>query len=213
MIIQQVDLLRNFNCYMVLEGFKEPKVFFTALIAVVACILLLNAILVGVWIYWRSLPKFQPHENAILFAPHYNLDCAKLVYSIYEGFVYELERRNPRGTIRPVFLPSNRTVKNSEEAHKVLLSTGARLIVYGVIDEGTVEGQKVKGFKTISFTMKHRALHPLEQRAVAEDIGSALAYRAFIVKGDNSFIENDVVTNNMTEVALFFVALALTHKD
>lgn len=49
-----------------------------------------------------------------------------------------------------------------------------------------------------------------EQQAVIEDLGSALAYRAFTMKSSNSFIENDVVINNLTEVALFFVALALT---
>lgn len=193
-----------------IEGFGDSKVLLVSLIAVVACILFANAILVVLWLYWRSLPKFHPHENAILFAPHYNPECAKLVHAIYERFVYELERRNPGGTVRPFFLPPNHTVKNTEEAHKILFSTGARLIVYGDIDQGTLDGQEVKGFKSISFTLKHRTLHPLEKKAVAEDIGSALAYRAFAVKGNNSFIENDVVANNLTEVALFFVALSLT---
>lgn len=190
--------------------FFNPEALLVFLFTIMILIFIANMLLVIVWRYWRSLPKFQPYENSILFAPHYNLECAKLVQSIYEMFVFELKRRVPSEKIKTTFLPQHWAVKNSDEAHHLLIETGARLIVYGDIDQGKKDGEVIKGFKNVSFTLRHRDLREWERKAVAEDLVSALAYRAFTVKETNSFIENDVVANNLSEVALFFVALALT---
>jgi tetratricopeptide (TPR) repeat protein len=199
--------------YCTLKDFEKFKTSDTPIFLFVTLILAFvfaNTLLLAVWFYWRSLPRFQSHENAILFAPHFDSECGGLVQSIFQRFVYELRQRVPNGFISPYFLPPNQKVQNSEEAHRLLNETGARLIVYGRFDQGQQDGQEIRGFKRVSFTLKHRDLMEWEQKAVTEDLGRALAYRAFTIQTQNSFIENDVVINNLAEVALFFVALALT---
>lgn len=122
------------------ERFKEPSTSLLLLFSVIAAFVVANALLLIIWFYWRSLPRFQSHENAILFAPHYDSECGNLVQSIFERFVYELGRRVPEGTISPLFLPPNQKVQNSEEAHRLLNETGARLVVYGRFDQGQWDG-------------------------------------------------------------------------
>lgn len=184
-----------------------PFLFFSSTFVI---ILLPNLIAFLIWLYWRSMPRFQCHENAILFAPHYDPECGSLVQSIFQRFVFELGNRVPENCITPKFLLPHQKVHNSEEANRLLNETGARLVVYGLFDQGESAGGKISGFKSVSFTVKHRNLMNWEQSAVIEDLVNALAFRAFTINSANSFIEKDIVVNNLTEVALFFVALALT---
>lgn len=173
-------------------------------------IIITNVILIIFWIYWRSLPKFQPNEIGILFAPHYDSECADLVQLIFKRFIYELEDRLPENNIRPVFLPQNHKVKNDKEAIYLLEKTEARLVVFGIFERGNIKGEKISGFKKVSFIVKHRELIEGEEKPVMEDIATALAFRDFIIRESDNFIEKDIVVNNLTEVALFFVALGLT---
>lgn len=193
-----------------MESFKDPKSLFALQIAVVVSLLLANAILIILWYYWRSAPTCKPHENTILFSPHYNSECGKLVQSIFERLVYELDRRNMSDSMKAIWLSRNLKVKNSEEANLLISKTNARLIIYGMVDKGNVENEGFNGFKNISFHLRHRRLAKIEEGAVTEDLANALAYRTFTAKENNNFIDNEIVTNNLTEVTLFFISLALT---
>lgn len=179
-------------------------------ITTVIVILLTNVILIIFWIYWRALPKFQSHEIGILFAPHYDSECADLVQLIFRHFIYELEDRLPENNIRPVFLPQNHKVKNDKEAINLLEKTEARLVVFGTFEKGNIKGEKISGFKKVSFFVRHRGLKKGEETPVMEDIKTALGSRDFIIRESDNFIGKDIVVNNLTEVALFFIALGLT---
>jgi tetratricopeptide (TPR) repeat protein len=42
------------------------------------------------------------------------------------------------------------------------------------------------------------------------DLSAALAYRTFVIREKESFIDRDIVNKNITEVSLFFIAMGLT---
>jgi len=88
--------------------------------------------------------------------------------------------------------------------------TGGRLVVYGNVRRGKIKEKTVEGFTTISFCVRHRHLDQQEIMPVAQMFASALTDRSFIFQESNSFIEKSVVTANISEVARFFIAMALT---
>lgn len=171
---------------------------------------LLNILLVLCWVYWRRVPQINNNHIGILFAPHSDKECKDLVIDLYHQFALDLKKRNLNLPIKPILLPENHSVFNSEEALFKLNYSGARLIIYGKIRDGNINNEPIKGFKEIKFTVRHRPLEEIENDAVIKDLAGSLAYRKFTSSSKNSFIEKDIISENLSEVSCFFVALALT---
>lgn len=169
-----------------------------------------NFAMLCTWAYWRTLPIAPLDKIMILFAPSADPEASDLVYKLYERFRADISGRQLDSVMECQQLPEHIPVRNNQEAHVLLGKTGARLIVCGFITRGKVKGDDVEGFTSISFTVRHRSLDPQERAPVLRDLAAALAFRTFCAKDANSFIERNVVVNNISEVSLFFVALALT---
>ncbi len=169
-----------------------------------------NLAILGTWAYWRTPPTARSDKILILFAPSADPEASDLVYKLFERFRADIYARQMESVIECCHLPEHIPVRNNQEAHVLLAKTGARLIVYGIITRGKLKGVDVEGFTSISFAVRHRSLGRQEQVPVMRDLTAALAFRTFCAKDTDSFIERHVVVHNLSEVSLFFVALALT---
>jgi tetratricopeptide (TPR) repeat protein len=168
-----------------------------------------NLVFIVVWTSWRMLPMAGSDNVEILFAPVADDDCDDLVYSLYDRLIAEVATRGLAQAIKCRHLPERYVIRTAEEAHNCLMRTGARLLIYGSLARGRIRGDSIEGFKSISFTVRHRALAPNQEVPLLKDLAAGLAFRAFTAKEENSFIDKDVVMNNIGEVAVFFVGLAL----
>jgi len=145
----------------------------------------------------------------VLFAAHGEPECDDVLSTLYDQFRLDLEARSLNGLIAHSLLPQRYLIKNHAEATKILETTGARLVVYGNVQQGRIKGLQTKGFKQISFTVRHRQLNQEEILPLAKTIAGALALRAFSFNDTNSFIEKGVVAENISEVSRFFIGAAL----
>lgn len=191
----------------VVETSRSCAVFFATGALIIGII---NVGMFVTWTYWRMLPINSKETITVLFAPHADRECSELVNRLFERFRDDLRTRRLDGLLQCRHLPEHYTVRDHQDAHALLQRSGARLIVHGRLQRGQVKGEQLEGFRSISFTLRHRNLSPAEFPAVARDLGAALAFRAFCVNEKNSFIQRDVVVNNISEVSLFFIALGLT---
>lgn len=169
-----------------------------------------NLFLLALWSYWRSAPRLANSKIGILFAPSLDQECEALVNSLYEEFKRELSRRGISKKISHRLLPQHMAVNNAEDAHRLIERTGARLVIYGNVRKGKIEGEGLEGFESISFTVRHRNLAEAEVKPVLTDLANALAYRAFVSRDRNSFLDRRTLVENIGEVASFFIAMALT---
>jgi hypothetical protein len=176
---------------------------------VLSIVFLLNLLLLFIWLYWRQLPIIDSSKNWILFTPHSDLECKDLVFRLFDQFKSDIEKRKLKN-FKYKLLSENIIVENHEEAHEILVRSGARLIIYGNVQRGNVQSEKVEGFKSISFTVRHRTLYEFEKQHVMQDLTGAFAYRTFIARDKNNFFEKDLVIENISEVACFFIAMGLT---
>ncbi|MCX7010433.1 MAG: hypothetical protein NTY53_24860 [Kiritimatiellaeota bacterium] len=163
-----------------------------------------------IWAYWRTLPIASSDNIEILFAPSADPEASDLVYKIYEKFRFDISARKMGSIVKCRHLPENIHVRDNQDAHVLLVRTGARLVVYGLVGRGKLQGDQIEGFRSISFTVRHRNLAPQEHIPIAKDLAAALASRTFCAREANSFIEQDVVIGNISEVSRFFIALAVT---
>ena len=169
-----------------------------------------NLILVGTWVYCRIPPRSSNQRTLVLFAPESEPECEETIFSLYRQFENDLKNRNLAGLVSWSLLPSSRTVRNHVEADRLLCDTGGRLVIYGTVERGNIKGKPVEGFKTISFTVRGRQLQESEILPVVQTLGGAMALRSFVFQDSNSFIEKTLVVKNLSEVACFFIAVALT---
>jgi tetratricopeptide (TPR) repeat protein len=84
------------------------------------------------------------------------------------------------------------------------------LAIYGTFQKGNLNHEVIEGFRSIAFTVIHRQLKPEATPSIANHIAAALDARKFAIRDKNSFIDQDVVINNLSEVSRFFIGLALT---
>lgn len=180
---------------------------FICLILIFYCIVNFGVLLM--WTYWRSLPQIPIGKIGLIFAPHSDPECTDLIYRIFDRFKIDMEKRKLSKEITYKLLSEKQIVSDSADARKLLRNTGARLVIHGFIQQGKIKGDIVRGFKTISFTVKHRELKPYEIKPVMIDLVGAFAYRSFVINEKNSFIEKDTVIKNISEVSLFFIAMGL----
>jgi len=179
----------------------------------VSCICLLgvvNLVLFFVWIYWRTLPAVSDDKIEILFAPHADVEASDFVFKLYKKLCEDIAMRQMQHILKCRHLSENHVVRNHADAHKLVAKTGARLVIYGTVAKGKIKGDSIEGFRTISFTVRHRNLAPNERTPVIKDLAAAIAFRRFSVKDKDSFIEHDVVVTNISEVTRFFIGLGLT---
>lgn len=189
---------------------SNPKDYFSFYSYFAVAISLLNIFLLLVWTYWRSVPRLSEPEIGILFAPNSDRDCEELVFSLYEKFKQDISGRKISKRITHKLLSRDMAVNNADEANKMIALSGARLLIYGNVRKGNIDGELTEGFESISFTVRHRNLAEAEVNPVLTDMTNALIYRAFVSKDKNSFIDKRTLVNNIGEVASFFIAMALT---
>ncbi len=189
---------------------SKPEDYFTFYSYFAVVITLLNVLLLFVWAYWRSVPRLGDPEIGILFAPNSDRDCEELVFSLYEKFNQDLSRRGFSKRITHKLLSRDMAVNNADDANRMIEKSGARLLIYGNVRKGNIEGEHTEGFESISFTVRHRSLAEAEVKPVLTDMANALVYRAFVSKDKNSFIDKRTLVENIGEVASFFIAMALT---
>lgn len=171
---------------------------------------IINIIFLCVWAYWRALPSNSEDKLEILFAPHADAEASDLIYMLYKELCEDIATRQMQHIMQCRHLSENHLVRNPADSHRLLVSTGARLVIYGTVAKGKIKGNDYAGFRTISFSVRHRTLAPNETIHVAKDLAAALAFRTFCVDNNNSFIQHDVVVRNISEVSRFFIGLALT---
>lgn len=197
-------ILNKFN------SFNEVTNFRNFVFIIITAWGFLNIIVVLVWMYWRRVPKIPRTKVGIIFAPHSDPDCTNLIYKLYDQFKLDLKKRNFDSILTHRLLPQNKIVKRHDQAKQLLDSTEARLIVHGYVNQGKINDENVEGFKTISFTLRHRTLWEIEKKPVLGALAGALAYRTFTAREKNSFFEKNIVIENISEVACFFISIGLT---
>ncbi len=193
-----------------IKFFSKPEDYFTFYSYLAVVISLANVFVLFIWTYWRSVPRVAGPEIGILFAPNSDSDCEELVFSLYEQFKQDLSRRNISKRITHKLLPRDMSVNNADEANRMIELSGARLLIYGNVRKGNIDGEHTEGFESITFTVRHRSLAEAEVKPVLTDFANALIYRAFVSKDKNSFIDKRTLIDNLGEVASFFIAMALT---
>jgi tetratricopeptide (TPR) repeat protein len=171
---------------------------------------IINAVIVSLWLILRGTPQFSKSKIGIIFGPHSNKDCNDLIFKLLDQLKRELIKLNLTTHISIRLLPLNKFILNQTHAARSLDNSGARLVIYGQVNTGKIKNQIVEGFKTISFTIRHRTLAEAEKKPFLNSLANAMAYRVFISKERNSFFEKNIVTENISEVACFFISLALT---
>ncbi len=199
--------------HVILSNIKflsKPEDYFTFYSYSAVGISLANLLLLCLWAYWRSVPRLFDKNIGILFAPNSDRDCEELVFSLYEQFRQDLSKRGISKRINHKLLPRGMVVNNTAEANKMIELSGARLLIYGNVRKGNIDGEHTEGFESISFTVRHRNLAEAEVKPVLRDLANALVYRAFVSKDKNSFIDKRTLIENIGEVASFFIAMALT---
>jgi tetratricopeptide (TPR) repeat protein len=162
-----------------------------------------------IWQTWRHIPHFLNDEIGILFAPFSDSDCADLVLSMHSQLERELKQGQPIKNIRCHLIPYKIELNDHEKVTKILSNSGARVIVYGVLQKASVQGRQVEGFHKITFGMRHRALAEAEVEAVHDSISQAIHDLMFTFESDNSFIERSIVISNISEMSRYFIGLAL----
>jgi len=180
------------------------------ILAVLSAFALCNLLLMGIWFVWRLLPSVPPFRIGVFFAPYAEPECEDIIHSLYKEFQGNLAARNLSKLVTQSLIPYNYEIKSHEEAHRFLMDTGGRLLIYGQVQRGKIKGEAIEGFKNISFTVRHRGLNREEILPVAKTLAGALALRSFAFSDANSFLEKTLVIQNITEVACFFLAVALT---
>jgi len=176
----------------------------------VGSLLAFNVVIFLIWRSWRQIPRFSSNEIGILFVPFSDSDCAELVLSMHSQLKRELKQSHAINDIRYHLIPYEIDLSNYNEVTNILNRPGARVIVYGVLQKAPVKGRQLEGFHKITFGMRHRALAEKEVEAVHSSITEALRDRMFTFESANSFIERSVVVSNISEMARFFIGLALT---
>lgn len=170
----------------------------------------LNLVLFGFWLYWRSLPLIRSDDVCVLFAPRIYEADSDVLLKLHTEFTSNLAKRGLQGKIKHKVLGGSHVIHNHEDATRIVNETGARLLIFGDLKKGKKEGEEVTGFSSISFTLRHRNLNNEEIQPVIRDLAGALAYRKFVSSEKNSFVEDDMVTKNLAQVSCFFIALGLT---
>ena len=168
-----------------------------------------NLGLLGLWLFWRTVPSMPGSKHVILFAPHGHPECQDLVRELYERFCHDFDTRRLSTRFRCKWLASHWTVHDHFEAHDLLYRTGARLLIHGTVSRGKVKGAAIEGFRSVSFVVRHKPLEQTARERFAEQLASAIAFRSFAARDSESFIDKDVVSQNLGEVSSFFLALAL----
>ena len=171
---------------------------------------ILNLILVGMWAYWRTIPTSNDGKLTILFAPTSDSETSLLVCKMYRKLCDDLSARGLSNLIECKQLPENHTIRTAEDSHDILRRSGARLAIYGAFQKGKLNDEPIEGFRSIAFSVTHRQFNLNTLPAIAKHLAAALDARKFAVHEKNSFIEQDVVINNLSEVSRFFIGLALT---
>lgn len=169
---------------------------------------LLNVMALLLWYLWRRVPAASAKKIVIFFAPSAEPGAEDLVATLYDRFKAELAAREIQGLVAHEMLPHSRRISDHKEAHDLLVQTGARLVVYGRLDRGKTKARAREGFRTISFCVRHSASGE-NSGQVIRSMAGAMAFRAFTYGEEDSFVERSVVTRNLAEVAVFFVAKSL----
>ena len=168
-----------------------------------------HAVLIVVWFAWREPPKIHPGEIGVLFVGQGEPECDEVIAHLYRQLKHDLAARGLSRVIVQSLLPEKYVVRTHIEAARLLEITGARLILYGDVQQGMIKGHTTKGFQQISFVVKHRPLTQQEILPFSKTIAAALALRSFSFSDSNSFIEKNIVVENMSEVSRFFIGAAL----
>ena len=203
LILLVYSILGNYNIFIEIDNLI--KFFLISLFI----LLILNLVIFLIWLYWRQVPLLDTTKNWIIFGPHSNEECKELVLKLFEQFKIEI-KKNKIESFKYKLLPESIIINNEKDANELILKTGARLIIFGNVTRGEIDGEMVEGFKSISFTLRHRILDDYEKKPVIEDLAGAFAYREFKAKDKNSFFEKDMVIENLSEVACLFIAMGLT---
>lgn len=193
-----------------LEQINTPENFKNFIFISIAVWGILHVIVVLIWLFWRKVFAFPVGKIGILFAPHADSECNDLIIKLFERFTLDLSKKGMDDIITYRLLPQTQIVKNNDEARELLHKTNARLIIHGFVQKGKIKNEEFEGFKSITFLLKHRNLEQNEIKPVTSVLANALAYRAFIASESNSFIEKQVVIENLSEVASFFISMGLT---
>jgi hypothetical protein len=189
---------------------SSPENLFTFAVLAISFWGLANVLLILAWLFWRRIPYISPGQIGVFFAPFAEPECEALIHNLYEQFQRDLMSRGLSTLITHSLVPRNHAFVNHNDAHKLLVQTGARLAIYGSVHRGKIRDKMVEGFRTISFAVRHRSLQSSERLPVARTFAGALALRPFTFTDSDSFIEKNIVIENMSDVACFFIAMALT---
>ncbi|MCF7791796.1 MAG: hypothetical protein K9M56_07345 [Victivallales bacterium] len=201
-IILAVSFKFSFPYLVIIFGENKKS-----LLCIYAFYLLILGLLVIllVWLNLRRIPKFRKNEIGILFAPYNaNGSFSKEIFALFQKFKLELSNQDGTEHIKCKQLPFNHKPTILKTAHNLIKKSNAFIVIHGKFCTGNIQSKKVKGFIDINFTAKSLGgLTPVDNRFIISTIGK----RAFISSDENSFIDENIIVNNLSDISLYFIAL------
>jgi hypothetical protein len=108
-----------------------------------------------VWLFWRQI--IVPHDDAVIviFAPWAEADHHDVVRKLHAQFNIELAARGLGKQIHAKLLPPEETILNDADADRIAVERNARLVIFGRVSKGGLEGKKTEGFSEITLRIRH----------------------------------------------------------
>jgi tetratricopeptide (TPR) repeat protein len=168
-----------------------------------------TVIIAIIWFRLRRIPRFATDQAGVFFLS----DClpeqqAELI-RLRERVHSELKAKDLLNFINVKVLPPNIRIHDVQEASSILKKSFATLIVWGPFEKATHDGERVSGFPKLNFTYSHPA-------NVSKDfhmqVATSLVGRKWMFQESNEVIEKSLVIDNISQVAINIIGMALLVK-
>ena len=186
-----------------------PSISKPTIITSSAIIWLIGVVIIPIiWLIARKTPKFKKNEIGILFAPHKaNGECCSDIIDLFERVKIDLPSRVGMTNVICKKLPFNHLIKSNKDAHTFLTKTKAQIIIHGNFETGKLNNKPVKGFLDISFTVLDLNLRALKDTEISFILGN-IGPRQFTTSEENSFTDQNVVVNNISDISLYLISIS-----
>lgn len=162
-------------------------------------------------IYWLFSSKtiiFSFRKIKIGFAIKTEKESKEHYREIEKQFIRNIESHNLSSTIQVINFPSDIIFQKKEKAERFIGQKNIHVLVWGDTREGTWKKDKVSEFNVrFSYSYSYSVLE--EKKKFSDDIQEFTDGRAWIVSGFDSFDNIPVVSENITEIALYILGKSL----
>lgn len=170
---------------------------------------LIILIVLAAWIYKRRIRRFQLGAAGILFSSTNPPELQSQVNELQARVTDEVKRRDLLNFIQVKSLPPNIIIKDVQTASITVTKARAVLLIWGPFESSDMQGQRVTGFPRVNFTC---ALPSAVSKEFHEQIATSLIGRKWNFEQNNEFVDKTILAENIAEVALNIVGMALMVK-